>query len=126
MKDQRIEVQQIEHYRAVFDSLAEALAAVALVCRWEGPDSAPDELQQTAAKVLDRLGMANRLSACHLVGRPAIVARLSQIVSAIQKLDKAYVEYRRSVAGTPQERAQAAADLDSELGGAKTQARSSA
>jgi hypothetical protein len=118
MKDQRL-----AHYRAAFESLVESLSAVARICRWEGPDSAPEALQQTAARVLDRLATANRLTGCHLVGRPDVIAVLSRICSAIQKLDKAYVEYRHSVTGTPQECARAAADLDFEIGDAQTQAR---
>lgn len=121
MKDQRI-----AHYRAAFDSLAEALSATARVCRWEGPESAPEHLRQTATKVFDRLGTANRLTTGNLVGRPDVVARLTRIRTAIQRLDTAYVEYRRSETRTPAERAQAAATLELEIGDAETEARGDA
>jgi len=117
MRDQRI-----GHFRSTLEALADSLDATARICRWEGEEPIPEPLQQSAAKLIDRLGAANRLSTGHLSGPPDVVARLTRIRAAIQRLDAAYVEYHQHIKGTPTETAEAAAMLDLEISGAKTDA----
>jgi hypothetical protein len=120
MRDQRL-----AHFQSTLETLAESLDATARICRWEGADGIPEPLQQCAAKLLERLGAANRLTTGHLVGPPDVVAKLTRIRAAIQRLDGAYVEYLHRIEGGSPERAQAAAMLDLEICGAKTDAHAS-
>ena len=117
MRDQRL-----LHFQSALGTLAESLDATARICRWEGPEEIPEPLQQSAAKLLERLGAANRLMTGHLSGPPDVVAKLTRIRSAIRRLDGAYVEYlQRIEAGLPW-RDQAAAMLDLEICGATADA----
>jgi hypothetical protein len=117
MRDQRL-----AHFQSALETLAESLDATARICRWEGPDGIPEPLQQSASKLLERLGAANRLMTGHLSGPPDIVAKLTRIRAAIRRLDGAYVEYLQRIEGGPPGRDQAAAMLDLEICGAKTDA----
>lgn len=117
---------RVAHFRTALDALAESLDATARICRWEGADPVPEPLHQSAAKLLNRLNAANRLATGHLAGPPDVVATLTRIRCAIQRLDAAYVEYRHRTTGTPSENVQAAAALDEEICGARTDARRNA
>ena len=117
MRDQRV-----AHFRSTFNALTESLDATVRVSRWSGPDPIPDPLERSAAKLVECLGAASRLSAGNLVGAPDVVAKLSRIRGAIHRLDTAYVEYRRILGGDAPDLAQAAATLDWEICGARSDA----
>jgi hypothetical protein len=121
MRDRRL-----THFQTALESLAESLDATARICRWEGPDEIPEPLQQSAGKLIERLGAANRLTTGHLAGPPEVVARLTRIRAAIQRLDGAYVDYVHRIQAAHPEPAEAAAMLDLEICGAKTDAHADA
>lgn len=111
MKDQRL-----AFLRGVLDALVESLDATARISRWQSTDSVPEPLQQSAAKLMERLGQANRLAADKFAGPPVAVARMTDISGAIRRLDLAYVTYRQRLAGSPAQRDEAAVTLDAEIG----------
>jgi hypothetical protein len=118
MKDQRV-----AYYRGVLDALLESLDATVRISRWKDADGVPDPLQQSAAKLVERLGAANRLASCKVVGVSRVVTSLTGISSAIQHLDAAYVQYRHRIDEMPTERDEAAVALDTEISGVKAEAR---
>ena len=87
--------------RGVFDGLVESLDATLRISRWTGTDLVPDPLKSAAAALVDRLGTANRLAADRFAGSPHVVASMVEISGGIKRLDNAYVEFRRSLAGNP-------------------------
>jgi hypothetical protein len=110
MKDQRV-----AFFRKLLDSLVESLEATVRIARWHGEEAIPEPLQQSATKLLDRLGTANRLAADKYAGPPPVVACMAAMSSATQRLDFAYVEYRKHIDGKPEKREEAASALDAEV-----------
>jgi hypothetical protein len=117
MKDQRL-----AYFRGALDALVDSLDATARISRWDSGESAPEPLQKSAAKLGERLGAANRLAAGKFVGAPVVVAGLTGMSGAIQRLDAAYVQYRRRIDAKPAERDEAAIALDAEIGNVKAEA----
>jgi len=110
MKDQRV-----AYFRKLLEQLLESLDATVRIARWQGPETIPEPLNVSAGKLLDRLGTANRLAADKYAGPPPVVACMSAMSSATQRLDAAYVEYRKSLEGTGAQKEEAAVLLDAEL-----------
>jgi hypothetical protein len=115
MRDERI-----EYFRSVLDALLESLEATAQISQSSNPDEPPGGLQETANKLLLRLGAANRLASARIVAPPPIAAKLLQMRRTIQRLDAAYVQYRAHLGTMPAERARAGAQLGVEIQGART------
>jgi hypothetical protein len=111
--------QRVAAFRAALTSLVESLDATVRVARWTGPEPVPAPLQNSAAKLLDRLGSANRFAADRYSGSPPVVACMSAMSADTKLLDAAYVEYRRHVTGSSEEREKAAAALDHEIDAVK-------
>jgi hypothetical protein len=118
MKDQRV-----SYLRATLDGLVESLEATLRIARWEGPDGVPEPLRLSAAQLVDRLGTANRLAADRYTGSPKVVEALSTMSSAIQRLDAAFVVYRRGTAGTDAQREEGSLALDAEIDRVRAAAR---
>jgi hypothetical protein len=118
MRDRRL-----AHFETTLDALTDSLDATARIRRWQGPEAIPEPLEQSAAKLLDRLGAANRLTTGRLTGPADVVARLTRMVVAIRKLDAAYVEFLQCEKNTPDARSQALVMLDEEIQSAKAAAR---
>jgi hypothetical protein len=116
MKDQRI-----AHFRGALEALVESLDATARLSRWDGGETAPEPLQQSAAKLGERLGAANRLASCKFLGAAQVVALLTGMSGAIRRLDAAYVQYRYRIDSKPAEREEAAVALDAEIGSVRTE-----
>ena len=116
MKDQRI-----THLRRTLEDLVESLDATARLSRWDSEEPAPEPLRESAAKLGERLCVANRVAAAKFVGAAQVVASLAGMSGAIKRLDAAYVQYRHRVEAKPSERNAAAATLDAELGGVKAE-----
>src|SRR3954470_17790723 len=116
MKDQRI-----AYVRGALEALVESLDATARISRWEGTESAPEPLRQSAAKLTERLGVANRLASGKFVGATQVVASLTGMSGAIRRLDSAYVQYRHRIDAKPTERDEAAVALDAEIGSVKAE-----
>jgi hypothetical protein len=116
MKDQRI-----PFFRRTLEALVESLDATARLSRWNGTEIAPEPLQESAAKLGERLGAANRLASGKFVGAAQVVASLSGMSGAIKRLDAAYVQYRSRIESKPAERDDAAVALDAEIGSVRAE-----
>jgi hypothetical protein len=110
MKDQRLKV-----FRGALEGLIESLDALVRVSRWTEADPPPDPLRTAAAKLLDRLGTAGRLSSGTFVGTAADTAKVNAMFATMKRLDTAYVSYRRRVESTPEQGGDAAATLEAEI-----------
>lgn len=111
--------QRVAAFRKALTSLVESLDATVRVARWHGPEEIPAPLENSAAKLLDHLGSANRFAAGRYSGSPPVVACMSAMSADTKVLDAAYVEYRRHLAGSTEERGLAAAALDHEIDAVK-------
>jgi hypothetical protein len=114
MKDQRV-----LFFRQTLDALVESLDATARLSRWGEAEAAPEPLRQSAAKLGERLGAAKRLASGKFVGAERTVVSLTAMSGAIERLDSAYVQYRRRIESKPDEREEAAVAFDAELGSVK-------
>ena len=113
--------QRIAYFRGALRALVESLDATARLSRWDSGETAPEPLQQSAARLGERLGAANRLATGKFVGTSQVVASLTGMSGAIKRLDAAYVQYRARVDSRPAERDEAAVALDAEIGGVKAE-----
>ena len=114
--------QRITSLRRALEALVDSLDATARLSRWDSGESAPEPLQESAAKLSDRLGAANRLAGGNFAGATQVVASLNGMSDAIKRLDAAYVQYRDRVDAQPGERDDAIVALDAEIGNVKAQA----
>jgi hypothetical protein len=111
--------QRVAAFRKVLNSLVESLDATVRVARWPGPEAVPTPLQNSASKLLEHLGSANRFASDRYLGSPPVVACMSAMSAATKVLDGAYVEYRRHLEGSHEEVDRAAMALDHEIDGVK-------
>ena len=111
--------QRVTAFRKVLNSLVESLDATVRVARWPGPEAVPTPLKNSASKLLDHLGSANRFAADRYLGSPPVVGCMTAMSAATKILDGAYVEYRRHIEGQKEELDQAAMALDHEIDGVK-------
>ncbi len=111
--------QRVAAFRKVLTSLVESLDATVRVARWSGPEAIPTPLKNSASKLLDHLGSANRFAADRYLGSPPVVACMTAMSAATKVLDGAYVEYRRHIEGQKEELDRAAMALDHEIDGVK-------
>lgn len=107
--------KRVAAFRKALTALMESLDATVRVARWPGPEAIPAPLEDSASKLLDRLGSANRFAADRYLGSPPLVECTSAMSEATKVLDAAYVEYRRHLAGSSEEQARAAMSLDHEI-----------
>jgi hypothetical protein len=106
-------------FRKVLTSLVESLDATVRVARWSGPEAIPAPLKNSASKLLDHLGAANRFASDRYLGSPPVVACMTAMSAATKALDGAYVEYRRHLEGQKAELDRAAMALDHEIDAVK-------
>jgi|SRR5271155_1152578 len=111
MRDNRIKV-----FRAAIEALLESLDAHMRVKRWSEPGDVPEPLHTAATKLMDRLGVTDRLASGVFVGSPADANKVTAMCSAMKRLDAAYVSYRRQVDRGSAEEGAAAALLQAEIG----------
>lgn len=110
MKDQRLKV-----FRGALEGLIESLDALVRVSRWSEADAPPDPLRAAAAKLLDRLGTAGRLSSGTFVGTPSDANKVQAMFDTMRRLDAAYVVYRKRVDSSPAQALDAAANLEADI-----------
>jgi len=110
MKDQRLKV-----FRNAVEQLIESLEASIRLARWDANEAKPDPLVAAAAKLLDRLGAADRLSSARYQGSPAEVAKVDAMRGAMKRLESAYAAYRKE-AKPGGDIVAAVAALESEVG----------
>ena len=119
MKDQRVAA-----FRKLLNSLVESLDATARITRWRPSEAVPEPLRESAAKLVERLGTANRLASDRYTGPPPVVACLDAMVGATKRLDAAYAEFSRLMAEGSAHRLEAAIALDHEISGVKAESSS--
>jgi hypothetical protein len=117
MKNQRLDV-----FRSAVEGLIESLDALVRVSRWTDTEAPPEPIRTARAKLVDRLGTAERLSSGHFVGKPADENLVTAMCATMKKLDAAYMTFRRRVDQAPDRAAEAAATLESDLGAATADA----
>jgi hypothetical protein len=111
MRDQRLQV-----FRGALEGLIESLDALVRVTRWSDTTEAPPApLRAAAAKVAERLGVADRLASGRFVGSPADTRFVEAICAKMKRLDVAYVAYRKRLEREPDERGDAAAALETDI-----------
>src|SRR5258708_13521604 len=110
MNDQRLKV-----FRGGLGALSEPLQAQVRVPRWTEVEAPPEPLRTAAAKLLDRLGSAGRLSAGTFVGTPAATTKVDAMFTAMSRRDGAYVSYRKRVESPPPQSRDAASTLEAEI-----------
>jgi hypothetical protein len=110
MKDQRI-----PFIRRALDGVLESLEATLRVKRWTDAEGIPEPLQETALRLVERLGTADRLAATTFRGDPQDVERAEAMVSAIRRLDAAYVAFLHSLHRKPDDLESAAFALTQEI-----------
>ncbi len=104
-----------EVFRGALEGLIESLDATVRVTRWSEADAPPELLRSSAAKLLDRLGTAGRLSSGTFVGTPSDANKVEAMFTTMRKLDAAYVTYRKRVDSTPAQAGDAAANLEADI-----------
>jgi hypothetical protein len=110
MKDHRLKV-----FRATLDGLTESLSAVARVARWKDPDPPPEPLRTAVEKLGERLSSAGRLSSGSFNGSPADTSKVNEMCAVMKRLDAAYVAYRKQLEVAPNDVAEAAEALESDI-----------
>ena len=110
MKDQRLQV-----FRSAVDSLTESLEALVRVSRWSDTEAPPEALSAAVSKLMERLGVASRLSSTPFRGTPTDTRKVSAMCAAMKRLDAAYVIYRKRITSTPGEVVDAATALELEI-----------
>src|SRR4051812_20572966 len=106
MKDERV-----TFFRKALEGLIDSLDATVRVTRWSGNEPIPEPLKQSAARLVERLGTADRLASGTFNGSAVDVARVKEMCSAMRRLDAAYVTYRQRIESAPAEREAAAMNL---------------
>jgi hypothetical protein len=118
MKDSRVTV-----FRKTLEGLIESLDATVRLTRWSGEESIPEPLKVSASLLVDRLGTADRFASSTFNGAQADVARVNLMLSAMRRLDAAYVDYRQHLSQSATEREKAALALDAEIDAVKSDSR---
>jgi hypothetical protein len=113
--------QRVASCRRALEALVESLDATARLSRWTEGESAPEPLEQSAAKLAERLREANRLASDKFVGAPPVVTMLTGMSAAIKRLGDAYIQYRARIDAKPAELEEAAVALDAEIGNVKAE-----
>jgi hypothetical protein len=110
MKDQRI-----PSLRRALDAVIASLEATLRVRSWAGPEEIPQPLRGSAERLVERLRTADRLSAFTPNPTGPDGARVQAMSAAIQRLDAAYVTFRRSAERAPASVESAIASLRDEI-----------
>lgn len=92
MKDQRLDV-----FRVAIDGLIESLDATIRLSRCADADPRPPELVAAAAKLVDRLGAADRLAATKYQGTLNDIGKVDAMCAILKQLDGIYLSYRKQV-----------------------------
>jgi hypothetical protein len=103
-------------FRTAIDGLIESLESIVRLARWSDRDgeAAPEPLVSAASKIVDRLGVADRLASSRFNGPPPDVIRVGAMRDAMKRLDVAYRAYRQR-AESPADASDALATLETEI-----------
>lgn len=116
MKDKRILV-----FRKALEELVESLDATLRLAKWDSVEAVPEPLGDSAARLVARLGVADRLATGVFKGSVADTARVVALTGAMRRLESAYLGYRKKV-GSAMSAPEAAAELGSVIEDVKTHA----
>ena len=119
MKDLRVGA-----FRKLLNSLVESLDATARITRWRASETVPEPLRESASRLIERLGSANRLASDRYTGPPPVVACLDAMIGATKRLDAAYAEFLRGGDEGSAQRQEAALTLEDEISGVKAESHS--
>jgi hypothetical protein len=92
MKDERV-----TFFRKALEGLIESLEATVRVTAWTGEETVPEPLKESASRLVDRLGTADRLASGAFAGSAVDIARVKSMCDAMRRLDAAYVIYRQKL-----------------------------
>jgi len=109
MKDQRIPL-----LRRALDAVLDSLDATLRMREWSGPEEVPEPLRASAARLIERLGSAVRLSAISVRG-DIDARRVEAMTTAVKRLDSAYVAFREAIDRAPTSMEAALAKLRQEV-----------
>jgi hypothetical protein len=110
MKDQRIPV-----LRRALDSLLESFEATLRVKTWAGPEEIPEPLRKAAARLVERLRTADKLSAFTPRSSALDAEGVQAMGAAVRRLDEAYVAFHRAIERAPTSAESALASLREEI-----------
>jgi hypothetical protein len=110
MKDQRIPA-----LRRALDALLESIEATLRVKSWAGSDEIPEPLRNTAERLIERLGTADRLSSFTPRSGALEAERVQAMSAAIRRIDAAYVAFREALERAPASAESALASLREEI-----------
>ncbi|MBK7580180.1 MAG: hypothetical protein IPI67_08260 [Myxococcales bacterium] len=119
MKDKRVGV-----FKKALEELVESLDATVRLAQWDGTESVPDPLKDSASSLMARLGTADRLAAGVFKGTIADVARVTALTDAMRRLEVAYVSYRKNSGGAAGNGDKATRELSTTLDEVKAQSLS--
>jgi hypothetical protein len=104
--------KRVAYRRDVLEGLLDSLEATMRLARWPEAEAVPPALKSSAATLSERLGVANRLTNDQVQGAPTAKKAMEEISKAIRYLDGVYVEYRKSMGGSPAEQLEGAGQLE--------------
>jgi hypothetical protein len=105
----------VKVFRAALDGLIESLDALVRVTRWSDSETPPEPLRAAVSKLNERLGSADRLASGAFVGSPADTSKVNAMCGTMKRLDAAYVAYRKRLESRPDQAADAAAALETDI-----------
>ncbi|WP_394835933.1 hypothetical protein LVJ94_03365 [Pendulispora rubella] len=100
----------------------DSLVATARISRWEGPETVPAPLRESASKLVHHFDSAKRLAGGIHAGPQPVLAPLAAMSGAVGRLDAAHLEYCRRLDEAPAQQREAAMDLDYEIDAVKGEA----
>jgi hypothetical protein len=106
MKDKRVVV-----FRKALKELVESLDATLRLANWDDAESVPEPLRDSASRLSDRLGAADRLAAGIFKGNTADVAQVKALTDAMRRVETAYVAHLKSVSSVPENDGKATREL---------------
>jgi hypothetical protein len=110
MKDQRIPA-----LRRALDAVLVSLEATVRVRSWTGPEEIPEPLRSAAARLIERLRTAEKLSTFAPGTSGLDAARAQAMSAAVRRLDAAYVAFHKSTQSAPASAEVAIASLRDEI-----------
>lgn len=106
MKDSRVTA-----FHKSLEELVESLDATLRVAHWDAEEVVPDMLQESASKLVARLGTADRLASGVFKGNDRDVSRVHELTGAMRRLETTYLAYRKNLKNGSGDSAKAAEEL---------------
>lgn len=108
MKDRRVTV-----FLKSLEDLVESMDATLRLSSWDPAEAAPQPLENSASRLMTRLGTSERLASGVFNGNPRDAARVGIITDAMRRLATAHLAYVKATgSGRDKARQELAAMLD--------------